>query len=188
MQSPRAAGNRRGAKVRATRLLSQRFENDSRLSSRRWATRRVDSATSPFIPAAQHKPSPGRMSASAALSAGAPDALRRLGRMDARTWRRPPTSHRCAGKRDWEGNFQDLSGVFEAGHHRDVPSSPPKAAKLTFPMSLGPDGGLPRGPVESRTKHHYVCSGCLIDRLGSGLRHGRLHRLTMEKVTALASV
>jgi hypothetical protein len=83
------------------------------------------------------------------------------------------------------GNFQDLSGVFEAGHHRDVPSSPPKAAKLTFPMSLGPDGGLPRGPVESRTKHHYVCSGCLIDRLGSGLRHGRLHRLTMEKVTAL---
>jgi hypothetical protein len=83
------------------------------------------------------------------------------------------------------GNFQDLSGVFEAGHHRDVPSSPPKAAKLTFPMSLGPDGGLPRGPVESRTKHHYVCSGCLIDRLGSGLRHGGLHRLTMEKVTAL---
>ena len=36
------------------------------------------------------------------------------------------------------GNFQDLSGVFEAGHHRDVPSSPPKAAKLTFPMSWDP--------------------------------------------------
>ena len=52
-------------------------------------------------------------------------------------------------------------------------------------MSLGPDGGLPLGPVESRTKHHYVCSGCLIDRLGSGLRHGRLHRLTIEKVTTL---
>jgi hypothetical protein len=86
-------------------------------------------------------------------------------------------------KTHWEGNFQDLCGVFEAGHHRDVPYSPPKAAKLTFPMSLGPDGGLPRGPVESRTKHHYVCSGCLIDRLGSGLRHGRLHRLTMEKVS-----
>jgi hypothetical protein len=35
----------------------------------------------------------------------------------------------------------------------------------------------------------YVCSGCLIDRLGTGLGHGRLHRLTMEKtmekVTAL---
>ena len=88
-------------------------------------------------------------------------------------------------KTHWEGNFQDLCGIFEAGRHRDVPYSPPKAAKLTFPMSLGPDGGLPRGPVESRTKHHYVCSGCLIDRLGSGLRHGRLHRRTMEKVTAL---
>ena len=52
-------------------------------------------------------------------------------------------------------------------------------------MSLEPDGSLPLGQVESRTKHHYICSGCLIDRLGSGLRHGRLHRLTMEKVTTL---
>jgi hypothetical protein len=52
LQSPRAArgARRRGAKVRATRLLSQLFENDSRLSSRRWATRRVDSATRAFIP------------------------------------------------------------------------------------------------------------------------------------------
>ena len=66
-----------------------------------------------------------------------------------------------------------------------MPSSPPKAAKLTFRMSLGPDGGLPLGPVESRTKHHYVFSGCLIDRLGFGLRHGHLHRLTMEEVSVL---
>ena len=40
-----------------------------------------------------------------------------------------------------------------------------------------------RSGRSSRTKHHYVCSGCLIDRLGSGFRHGRLHRLTMEKVS-----
>jgi hypothetical protein len=165
-QRPAPQGNRRGAKVRGPRLRL----NFLRTTAVHTASRL---GNAPIYSAAQHKPSPGRMSASAALSAGAPGPREAA--------HEPPLRR----KTHWEGNFQDLSGVFEAGHHRDVPSSPPKAAKLTFPMSLGPDGGLPRGPVESRTKHHHVCSGCLIDRLGSGVRHGRLHRLTMEKVTAL---
>jgi hypothetical protein len=66
--------------------------------------------------------------------------------------------------------------------------APPKARQTRSPRVWNPDGGLPLGPVESRRKHHYVCSGCLIDRLGSGLRPGRLHRLTLEKVSALTLV
>jgi hypothetical protein len=103
--------------------------------------------------------------------------------MDARTSRRPPTSHRCAGKRTGRGTSKTSPAFLKRATIGTCLLPRLKAAKLTFPMSLGPDGGLPRGPVESRTKHHYVCSGCLIDRLGSGLRHGRLHRLTMEKVS-----
>ena len=55
------------------------------------------------------------------------------------------------------------------------------------PSSLSHEFGTrwrpPARAGREQEKHHYVCSGCLIDRLGSGLRHGRLHRLTMEKVT-----